>query len=103
MYYAGFDRALLYFSTHELTEEELSIGKGTSHPNNKTKDFISKLIYIPGGFNKMDASVEGLPNFIAEEIKEMFRTGSGAESLEMLMTYASIILMVIVGIKIFLG
>ena len=102
MYYAGFDRALLYFSTHELTNEDIAICNDTS-PKRKVRDLISKLIYIPGGFTKMDASVEGLPNFIAREIQKMFKIGSGAESLEMLMTYASIILMIVVGIKIFLG
>ncbi|NTU99217.1 hypothetical protein HGA64_04420 [Candidatus Falkowbacteria bacterium] len=103
MYYAGFDKALLYFSTHELTNEDLSTCNATSHTHNKIRDLISKLIYIPGGFTKMDASVEGLPNFIARDIQKMFKIGSGAESLEMLMTYASIVLMIVAGTKIFIG
>ena len=51
----------------------------------------------------MDASVNSLPEFIAREVRSKFKSGSGANSLEILMTYASIVLMIFVGTKVFLG
>ncbi|WP_422466527.1 hypothetical protein [Endozoicomonas sp. ALC013] len=40
----------------------------------------------------MDASVNGTPSFIASSVKDKFKTGSGSDTLEILITYSSIIL-----------
>ena len=103
LYYSGFDQSLVYFTVNKLTDENKIIYNGRTHTVNKFKDFISKIIYIPGGFTKMDASINGLPNFIAIKIKNQFEKGSGAETLEILITYTSFMLMILVGLKIFMG
>ena len=103
MYYAGYDKSFLYLTTNNLNEEDLAICNSDSHEASPWRDFISKILYIPGGFVKMDASVKGLPEFIAREVRSKFKSGSGANSLEILMTYASIVLMTLVGTKVFLG
>jgi len=103
LYFSGFDQAFLYFTTHELTKSDLEIYHGESHQTNQFKNFISKIFYIPGGFVRMDASIDGLPNFIARPIKAKFDEGSGAETLEILITYTSFLLMLLVATKIFLG
>jgi hypothetical protein len=103
MYFAGYDKSFLYLTTNDLIESDVTICSSDSHDASPWRDFISKILYIPGGFVKMDASVNGLPEFIAREVRGMFKSGSGANSLEILMTYASIILMIIVGTKVFLG
>ena len=101
LYFSGFEQSFLYFSTHELTEKDAEINEEESHKTNKLKNFFGKIIYIPGGYSRMDASVKNFPNFVAKAIKTQFKSGSGAEVLEILMTYLSIILLLIVGIKIF--
>ena len=103
MHYAGYDKAFLYLTTNNLNNDDVEICNSGSHEASHWRDFISKILYIPGGFVKMDASVDGLPEFIAREVKGMFKSGSGANSLEILITYASIMLMILVGLKIFLG
>lgn len=103
LYYAGFGQAFLYFTNHELNSEDLAICKEDAHTPNKFKDFASKLVYIPGGFARMDASIKNMPIFLAKEIKQQFDKGSGAQILEVLITYTSILLMLIVGVKIFLS
>ena len=101
MYFAGFDQALLYLYMNALNEDDVKMCSDKSHQQSHMKDFISKIFYIPGGFIKMDATLYGLPNFVAREIKAKFKSGSGAETLEFLITYASILLMILVGVKIF--
>jgi len=103
LYYAGFDQSLVYFTGNKLTDEDKKIYSGEVYEVNKFKDFISKIIYIPGGFTKMDASTNGLPNFIATRIKNQFEKGSGAETLEILITYTNYMLAVLVGLRIFMG
>ncbi len=103
LYYSGFDQSLVYFTVNKLTPENKKIYNGKTHTISKFKDFISKIIYIPGGFTKMDASINGLPHFIAIKIKNQFDKGSGAETLEILITYTSFMLMILVGLKIFMG
>ena len=103
MYYAGYDNAFLYLTTNNLNESDVKICNSNTHESSAVRDFISKILYIPGGFVRMDASVNGLPEFIAKEVRAMFKSGSGANSLEILITYASIILMILVGTKIFIG
>jgi len=103
LYYSGFDQALVYFTTHELTKEDKIISLEETHNSNKIKDFISKIIYIPSGFTRMDASINGLPNFIANKIQSQFNKGSGTETLEFLITYTSFMLAILVGLKIFMG
>lgn len=103
LYYAGFGQAFLYFTSHELNSDDLKICNEAAHTPSNFKDFISKIIYIPGGFTRMDASVVNMPEFIAREIKKQFSVGSGAQTLEILITYTSILLMFIVGVKIFMS
>lgn len=103
LYYAGVSQAFLYFVNNELTADDLVLNNDATHVQSSFKDFISKIIYIPGGFTRMDASVKSMPEFIAREIKSKFLAGSGAETLEILITYTSFLLMVIVGIKIFMA
>ncbi len=103
LYFAGYDKAFLYLTTNDLCAEDITICCDETHKVNRWRDFLSKVIYMPNGFVKMDASVKNLPEFVAKEVKHMFNVGSGANSLEILMTYASIVLMFIVGMKIFFG
>lgn len=103
MYFAGYDKSFLYLTTNDLNAEDLAICNHDAHKASPWRDFISKIIYIPGGFVSMDASVNGLPEFIAREVRGMFKSGSGANSLEILITYASIILVGLVGLKVFFG
>lgn len=103
LYYAGLDKALLYLVTNDLDKKDKAISVKDSHTPNLLKDFISKIIYIPNGYVKMDASTKGMPEFISREVSSMFNSKSGANSLEILVTYASIIIMIIVAVKIFLG
>jgi hypothetical protein len=103
MYYAGTDKALLYMTTHDLNDEDLKICNEDTHPINPMKDFLAKLIYLPHGYLRMDASIKGLPTFVSREIKILFSAGSGATSLEILITYTSILLMAFVALKIFFG
>jgi hypothetical protein len=103
LYYAGFSQSFLYFSTNTLNDDDITIYHGETHKRNKMKDFISKIVYIPGGFAKMDASINNLPMFIAKRIEKQFNNGSGAETLEILITYASFMLVILVGMKIFMG
>lgn len=103
LYFAGYDKAFLYYSTHHLEKSDITICTTETHSVNKWRDFISKILYIPGGFTRMDASVSNLPEFIAREVRAMFKTGSGANSLEILMTYASMTIMILVGLKVFMA
>lgn len=103
LYYAGISQAFLYFVNNELTADDLELNSDATHVRSLFKDFISKVVYIPGGFCRMDASVKKMPEFIAREIKSKFLAGSGAETLEILITYTSFLLMLIVGIKIFMS
>lgn len=103
MYYAGTDKALLYISTHKLSAEDAAICEEDSHPISPVKDFLAKIIYLPHGYVRMDATIKGLPIFVAREIKARFASGSGAVTLEILITYTSILLMGIVTLKIFFG
>jgi hypothetical protein len=103
MYYAGFDNALLHITTKRLSQEDLAICDEDTHAPSPWKDFLSKIIYVPHGYLQMDASIKGLPLFVSREIKTLFSKGSGAVTLEVLITYTSILLMGIVALKIFLG
>jgi len=103
LYYTGYENAFRYFILHELTAEDLEECKDTTHNTSKIKDFFSKIVYLPSGYTKMDASPKNLPEFIAREIKDQFKKGSGAETLEIIVTYTSILLMILVGIKIFMS
>ena len=103
IYVASFDRAYLNYSLNQLSNDELRISDYESHRTSKLKEFLSKLIYLPNGFQKMDASTKGLPEFIAKEVKERMQQGTGAQTLEVLMTYASISLMLIISLKVFFG
>ena len=103
LYYSGYNDSFLYFTINEITSDDKVINCEESHETNRLKDFISKIFYIPRGFTKMDATIKGLPNFIAIRIKSKFKQSSGAETLEVLITYTSFLLMIVVGFKIFFG
>lgn len=103
LYFAGYDKAFIYLTTNDLCAEDITINSEDSHKPKWWRDFLSKVIYVPNGFIKMDASVQNLPEFVAREVKSMFNSGSGADSLEILMTYASIVILFIVWLKIFFG
>ncbi len=102
IYVAGFDRAYRAFllAPDAVDKSQFS---GAESNSSRWRNFLSGLFFVPGGYPRMDASVNGLPTFIASEVQRQFRDGSGAETLEVLITYTSIGLMVLVGIKIFLG
>ena len=102
IYVAGFDRAY-----HAYLQCQGDVDKTPFEVSNASssrwRDFLSGLIFVPGGFVRMDASVNGLPTFIAKEVQQQFLSGSGAQTLEILITYTSIGLMILVGIKVFFG
>lgn len=103
LYYSGFDHAFLYYLTNKLNEDDCQICSTETHAKSCIRDLFSKVFYVSGGFNKMDASLNGMPDFIARKIKEKFDAGTGSVILEILITYTSLLLMIIVGIKIFLA
>ena len=95
-----------YMRAHQkiiVTEGDVDITPYAKKLNksSKWKNFFSKIVFIPGGFTKMDVDIQGIPSFVAKEIESAFSKGSGAETLEVLITYTSILLMTIVSIKIF--
>jgi len=103
MYFSGFDSAYLYFINNEIKDKDMKCEHKGSHSSSKFKDFVNKVIYFPGGFQKMDATLDNIPDFIATRIQKKFDSGSGADTLEILITYTSITLMCIVATKIFFG
>ncbi|MCE9684000.1 hypothetical protein [Halomonas alkalisoli] len=102
MYVTGFDQAYRRYMVDKDSVDITPCHDEASTPS-LWKNFLSGLVYIPGGFTRIDASVEGLPIFIASEVQKQFQRGSGAQTLEILITYASIGLMILVGVKVFLG
>ncbi|WP_029933344.1 hypothetical protein [Thiomicrospira pelophila] len=103
-YVAGFDQAFQEMITSSDPQKlQLKPYEKEAQIYSKWRNFLARIIYIPKGFVKMDASVAGLPHFVAEKVKQKFDDGSGADSLEFLMTYTSIVLLFLVGVKVFFG
>ena len=105
IYVSGFERAYKKLVTTKKTEIlELKPYRGPDYTQTPYwKKFLASLIYLPDGFIKMDATVRGLPTFLAKEIIDQIRQGSGSATLEILMTYSSILMMIIVFVKTFFG
>lgn len=101
LYFSGFENAFLYFSMNELSDDEKYPNNDEAHKENKIKNLINKIIYIPGAFQKMDATTKNLPMFIAREINNQFKKGTGGSSLEILITFSSFVLLAVVTVKIF--
>lgn len=102
-YVAGFDQALQEMIIWEPKDINLKPYEKEALPVSKWRNVLARIIYVPKGFVRMDASVVGLPYFLAEKVKKRFETGSGADSLEVLITYTSIALLFVVGTKVFFG
>ncbi|BDW88080.1 hypothetical protein MACH01_08470 [Thalassospira tepidiphila] len=66
-------------------------------------EILNKFIYIPNTFQKSDTGTAGLPTFIAQNIINRYKIGTGAVSLEVLMALASWTMYLIVTVKIFLA
>lgn len=101
LYFAGMEKAFYLLLSGDLKKEDFEPNENDAVTKSAFKDFMSKIVYVPGGWTKMDASVKGMPKFVAKCIEEKFKKGTGAETVEILMTYTSILLAVIVGVKIF--
>jgi len=102
-YVAGFDQAFQEMITKDPQSIELKPYQKEALAPSKWLNFLAGIIYVPKGFVRMDASVFGLPHFLAEKVKDKFDTGSGADTLEILITYTSIGLLILVGVKVFFG
>jgi len=102
-YVAGFDQAFQEMITSDPQNIALEPYRKEAIAPSKWRNFLAGIIYVPKGFVRMDASVFGLPHFLAEKVKQKFDTGSGADTLEILVTYTSIALLVLVGVKVFFG
>jgi hypothetical protein len=102
-YVAGFDQAFQEMITSDLQNIALEPYRKKAVAPSKWRNFLAGIIYLPKGFVRMDASVFGLPHFLAEKVKQKFDTGSGGDTLEILVTYTSIALLVLVGVKVFFG
>ena len=103
LYVAGFDEAFREMLTIDPKDLNLEPYQEEAFVPCKWRNVLSRIIYIPKGFVRMDATVLGLPYCLAQKVKQKFDTGSGADSLEVLMTYTSFVLLILVGVKIFFG
>ncbi len=102
-YVAGFDQAFQEMITSDPQSLELRPYRQEGLATSRWRNVIARIIYVPKGFARMDASFVGLPHFLAERVKQKFDAGSGADSLEILVTYTSIALLILVGVKVFFG
>lgn len=102
-YVAGFDQAFQELVTSDPQSLDMKPYQKEELATSKWRNVLARIIYVPKGFVRMDASFVGLPNFLAEKVKKKFDAGSGADSLEILVTYTSIALLFLVGVKVFFG
>jgi|TARA_R100001440_G_scaffold32079_2_gene50611 hypothetical protein len=102
-YVAGFDQAFQALITNAPQSLDLKPYKNEALAPSRWRNFLAGIIYVPQGYVRMDASVLGLPHFLAVKVKQRFDAGSGADTLEILMTYTSIALLLLVGVKVFFG
>lgn len=86
-YVAGFDEAFQELLTADPESLRLDPYGKEAVSLSRWRIFLSRILYLPKGFVRMDASVAGLPCFLAEKVKRRFDVGSGGDSLEILMTY----------------
>ncbi|PTC01160.1 hypothetical protein C9975_03560 [Thalassospira xiamenensis] len=103
LYSAALNSAYVYLLSNQLSAEDKKLFHGDGTNQSRWRDLFSMLFYVKRGFTKMDASVNGYPNFIAKRVESRFLHGSGADRLEKLMTVASLGIFAIVTIKIFFG
>ena len=102
-YVAGFDDAFKELATRDGQSLNISPWEGEGRTASTWHNVLARVIYIPRGLVRTDASVAGMPWFLAEKVQKRNRSASGADSLEILITYTSLALLVLVGIKIFFG
>ena len=101
LYFAGFEKAFLKFLSTSKDNLDCTPYHKDIYTPNPLKEFLNKIFYVPSALTKKDASTQGMPTFIAQEIEKQFIKGTGGEVLEFLMTNTSILLLIIVCIKIF--
>jgi len=102
-YVAAFDQAFQKMVTCDPNSLDMRPYQSEGLATSAWRNVLARIIYVPKGFVRMDASFVGLPNFLAEQVKGKFDNGSCADSLEILVTYTSIMLLFLSGIKLFFG